>query len=312
MDLKTDRTALGVIQPEPATKENVTIVLPVLNEEAGIGLVLDELTGHGYMHILVVDGYSTDHTVQIAESKGAEVVSQHGRGKTGAIKTAIDYVPTPYMLIMDGDFTYDAGSIDRFLDHAENYEQIIGARSRDNISLLHRLGNNVITRIFNIMFDTSISDVCSGMYLLRTDSTKDLELHTGGFAVEVEIIAQMSMRGNVTEVPINYRTRIGRPKLSTWRHGSQIAYTILNLARIYNPAFFFSLLAALAILPGITIMAWVLSEWLTRGILYSGWAVFGTILILGAGQAFIVVSLSLIMKRSEFRVMKILKHRNLP
>ncbi len=134
-DSKSDRTVLGVIPPKSATKENVTIVLPVLNEEAGIGLVLNELAAHGYTHILVVDGYSTDQTVQVAESKGAEVVSQHGRGKTGAIKTAIDNVSTPYMLIMDGDFTYDAGSIERFLDHAENYEQIIGARSlREHIS----------------------------------------------------------------------------------------------------------------------------------------------------------------------------------
>jgi dolichol-phosphate mannosyltransferase len=308
-DSKLDRTVLGVIQSQPATKENVTIVLPVLNEEAGIGRVLDELTAHGYSHILVVDGYSTDQTVQVAESKGAEVVSQHGRGKTGAIKTAIDNVPTPYMLIMDGDFTYDAGSIERFLEHAKNYEQIIGARSRENISPLHRIGNRVITRLFNLMFDTTTSDVCSGMYLLRTDSARDLELHTGGFAAEVEIIAQMSMRGEVTEVPINYRTRMGRQKLSTWKHGSQIMYTILNLARIYNPVFLISLLGALALLPGIAILVWVLNNWLVQGVFYSGWALLGTVLIIGAGQAFIVGTLSLLIKRSEVRIMKKLKQR---
>ncbi|MGD0424221.1 MAG: glycosyltransferase family 2 protein [Candidatus Bathyarchaeia archaeon] len=309
-DTQRDRTVLGVTQPKPATKENVTIVLPVLNEEAGIGMVLDELTAHGYSHILVVDGYSTDQTVQVAESKGAEVVSQHGRGKTGAIKTAIDNVSTPYMLIMDGDFTYDAGSVERFLDHAENYEQIIGARSRANISPLHRIGNHVITRLFNLMFDTTTSDVCSGMYLLRTDSARDLELHTGGFAAEVEIIAQMSMRGEVTEVPINYRARMGRQKLSTWKHGSQIMYTILNLARVYNPVFLFALIAALVILPGIGVLAWVLGMWLMRGIFYSGWALLGMVLIIGAGQAFIVGTLSLVIKRSEVRIMKMLKQRS--
>lgn len=300
---------MDVTQPQAATKENVTIVLPVLNEEAGIGSVIDELEAYGYNHILVVDGYSTDQTVQVAQSKGAEVVAQHGRGKTGAIKTAIDIVTTPYMLLMDGDFTYDAASIERFLDHAENYEQIIGARSREHISRLHRIGNNAITRLFNTLFDTTTSDVCSGMYMLKTDSARDLHLHTGGFAAEVEIIAQMSMRGEVTEVPINYRTRLGRAKLSTWKHGSQIMYTILNLARIYNPVFLFSLAAALAIVPGIAILAWVLDEWLMHGVLYSGWALLAAILILGAGQAFIIGTISLLIKRGEYRIMKMLKQR---
>jgi len=305
---KPDRSFLD-LQPQPAAKENVTIVLPVLNEEAGIGPVIDELRANGYNHILVVDGYSTDQTVRVAESMGVDVISQHGRGKTGAIKTAIDFVSTPYMLLMDGDFTYDAASIERFLEHAENYEQIIGARSRENISHLHRIGNNAITKLFNTMFDTTTSDVCSGMYMLRTDAAKDLHLHTGGFAAEVEIIAQMSMRGEITEVPINYRTRLGRAKLSTWKHGSQIMYTILNLARIYNPVFLFSFVAALAILPGIAILAWVLSQWLTRGIIYTGWALLGTVLILGSGQAFIVGTLSLLIKRGELRIMKMMKQQ---
>ncbi len=147
------------------------------------------------------------------------------------------------------------------------------------------------------------------MYLLRTDSARDLALHTSGFAAEVEIIAQMSMRGEVTEVPINYRTRMGSPKLSTWKHGSQIMYTILNLARINNPVFLISLVAALVILPGIAIMVWVLNEWLVQGIVYSGWALLGIVLIIGSGQAFIVGTLSLLIKRSEVRIMKKLKQR---
>jgi len=307
-----DRSILRVFHPVAATKQNVTVVLPVLNEEAGIGPVIDEVESHGYNNILVVDGYSTDQTVKVAESKGVRVVLQHGRGKTGAVKTAIENVATPYMLIMDGDFTYDAAAIERFLDHAERYEQIIGARSRENIPRLHRIGNRAITRLFNTMFDTSTSDVCSGMYLLRTDSARELELHTGGFAAEVEIIAQMSMRGDVTEVPINYRARMGRPKLSTWRHGSQIMYTILNLARIYNPVFLFSFLASLAIVPGIAILAWVFAMWLTYGIFEGGWALLGSVLILGAGQAFIVGTLSLVIKRGEIRIIKLLKQRPLP
>jgi dolichol-phosphate mannosyltransferase len=281
--------------------------VPVLNEEGAIGMVLDELFSNGYRHILVVDGYSKDNTVQIAESKGANVVQQHGMGKTGAIKTAIDLVPTPYMLVMDGDCTYAAADIDKFLDHAQNYEQIVGVRSRENISRLHRIGNGIISKFFNLMFDTYLSDVCSGMYLLNTAAAKELDLHSGGFNVDVEIIAQTAVRGEIAEVPIDYRARVGKPKLSTWKNGSEIVYSVLVWTRIYNPVFIFSVIAALAFVPAMTILIWVGINWLLRGIFYSGWALMAAILLLGAGEAFTVGSISLLIKRSEARITKRIK-----
>ena len=302
-----DRVISRLLSSRPVRKDDVTVVVPVLNEEGAIGKVLDELFNNGYRHILVVDGYSKDKTVQIAESKGVNVAKQHGMGKTGAIKTAIDLVPTPYMLVMDGDYTYPAADIERFLDHAHNYDQIIGVRSRENINRLHKIGNEIISKSFNLMFDTSLSDVCSGMYLLRTQAAKELDLHSGGFNVDVEIIAQTAVRGEITEVPIDYRARIGNPKLSTWKNGTQIITSVLMWTRIYNPVFIFSIIAALAFVPGLAILVWVGLSWLLRGVFYSGWALMAAILLLGAGEAFTVGSLSLLIKRAEGRITKRLK-----
>ena len=281
--------------------------MPTLNEEGAIGMVLDELFSNGYRHILVVDGYSKDNTVQIAESKGVNVVKQHGMGKTGAIKTAIDLVPTPYLLVMDGDYTYAAADIEKFLDHAHNYDEIVGVRSRENISRLHRIGNGIISKFFNMMFDTSLSDVCSGMYLLRTEPAKELDLHSGGFNADVEIVAQTAVRGEITEVPIGYRVRVGKPKLSTWKNGTQIIYSVLVWTRVYNPVFIFSVIAASAFIPGLAILVWVGLSWLLQRVFYSGWALLAAILLFGAGQAFTVGSLSLLIKRTEARITKRLK-----
>ena len=110
------------------TKDDVTVVLPVLNEEAGVKAVIAEVFRNGYQNILVVDGYSTDNTLQAAQGKGVNVVTQHGRGKTGAIITAIENVSTPYLLVMDGDYTYNAADIERFLLHATEYDHIVGSR----------------------------------------------------------------------------------------------------------------------------------------------------------------------------------------
>ena len=288
-------------------KEDVTVVLPVLNEEEGISAVIDELLENGYRNILVVDGYSTDLTAQAARSKGVTVVEQHGRGKTGAIKTAIEQLSTPYMLVMDGDYTYSAADIERLLTHANGYDQIIGTRSQENISRIHRFGNRLISGIFNTLFGTSISDVCSGMYLLNSKSAKQLVFRTKGFSVEAEVLAQMAMQGNVTEVPIDYRKRLGQPKLSTLVHGVDILKSIFGLARIYNPVFIFSATAAFAAIPGVAILSWVFWRWAQFGIFQSGWALAGWMLLLLASQAVIVGTISLLLKHSEIRIQQLIR-----
>lgn len=289
------------------TKNDVTIVLPVLNEEQALSPVIDELMQNGYRNILVIDGYSTDSTVQVAREKGATVIEQHGRGKTGAIQTAIENVRTPYMVVMDGDFTYDTASIPRLLAHVNSYDEIVGGRSHDNITLIHRFGNHLISSLFNALFGTHISDVCSGMYMLNSKSARNLEFRTNGFSVEVEILAQMALRGKVTEVPIHYRKRIGKPKLSTLVHGFDILKSILGLARRYNPVFIFSILAGSAAIPGAAIVAWVLWQWAAHGIMHSGWALAGSMLLLFSTQAFIVGTVALLLKRTEIRIEQLLR-----
>jgi glycosyltransferase involved in cell wall biosynthesis len=223
----------------------VTVVIPTLNEEKGIEETIKELHSIGINNILVVDGYSKDRTVEVAKSLNARVIFQHGKGKTGAIKTAVEHVDTPYMLVIDGDYTYDAKNIDRFLQHMDNYDEIIGARipvDKRSMTWLHRLGNRLITKTFNFLMNTNLSDVCSGMYMLKTDTVKEIDFTTTGFDVEAEIAAQIATIGNITEVPINYRPRVGRQKLSTWKQGYRIIRSIFHLARIHNPGAFYSFL----------------------------------------------------------------------
>jgi dolichol-phosphate mannosyltransferase len=153
---------------------------------------------------------------------------------------------------MDSDFTYDSKDIQRLLNHGRSYAQVIGARSRSNINIVHRLGNWVITRTFNLLFGAGLTDVCSGMYLLKTEVAQQLELKTGGFLTEVEIAAQIASDHNITEVPINYRQRIGKSKLSAW-NGFGIILAVLRMAMRYNPVLLFSMFSALAVIPAVAL-----------------------------------------------------------
>lgn len=285
-------------------KHQVTVVIPTLNEEKAIGLVLDELFEAGFRNVLVVDGYSVDGTAKVAESRGVRVVQQNGSGKTGALRTAVDYVGTPYMLVMDGDYTYCAKDIERFLNHDGRYAQVVGVRDRACISWVHRVGNWMITRAVNLLLGAGLSDVCSGMYLLKTDVAKELELQSKGFRTEVEVLAQTVVRGNVTEVPVGYRPRVGKRKLSTWRHGLEILWSVFGLARSYNPVFLFSLLAALATVPAVLAMGWALYSWLFLGRWEFNWLLFGSILFLFGGLGWAVATVSLLLKRMEKRILQ--------
>lgn len=295
---------IQVQQYLPLAKDQVTIVIPVKNEELAISLVIDEVIQESYDNILVIDGYSADNTLRIIEAKkGVKLVQQHGKGKTGAVKTAIENVTTPYMLILDGDYTYQAKDIQRFLNHCVNYAQVIGVRDRKNISLIHRFGNWIITKSFNLLMGTNLSDVCSGMYLLKTDVAKNIELGSRNFATEVEIAAQTVAEYEVTEVPIGYRSRMGKAKLS-WRNGFEILSSVVGLARKYNPVLLFSAISLLSIVPAVVILAWVVLSEFMVGVWHSGWALMGVMLLLFASQSLAVATMVLLVKRVEKRIIQ--------
>ena len=309
--LQTDLLGTTKFVHREVRKEDVTVVVPVLNEVEAIRTVIQEIRQCGFRKILVIDGHSTDGTVDAATRLGVDVIEQTGTGKTGALATAVQYVVTPFFLVMDGDCTYDPRDIERLLEHAGAYDEVIGARKTgtENIPTINRFGNRVICWVFKVLFAAYLSDVCSGMYLLNTGSARLLQFTTGGFDVEVEIASQIADRGRVTDVPISYRKRVGRQKLSSLRHGLIILTSIIRLANVNNPVVLYSGFMALSIIPALAILAWVAYDALMLGRWHAGYALFGMMLLVLALQALAVAMISLMIKRSEQRISRIMKEK---
>jgi len=307
-DIEHDRNLALKIEPDRLSgrfvKDRVTVVIPTLDEAEAIGKVIDEVKTEGYESILVVDGYSTDTTPHIASANGIKVVYQHGYGKAGAVKTAIEQAETPYILFMDGDCTYDPKDIWRLLSHNERYAHVIGVRDKRHIPRLHRLGNWIISEVFSLLFAVKATDVCSGMYLLETEEARKYNLEEPGFIAEIELAAQSASREKLTEVPITYRPRIGVTKLNAWRHGLAILSAAFRLARRYNPTLLYSGLAGLSIIPAALILGWVVLQQLTTRIFHSGWALAGIMSLLVAAQAFTLASVSILIRHTEQRLMR--------
>lgn len=294
----------SVNEPLPVNRQDVTILLPTLNEAAAIGSLIDEIKSHGYNNVLVVDGFSKDDTKKIGEEHGARVVGQHGKGKTGAILVARDIVTTPFFLIMDGDYTYDPSDIDRFVLYANDYDEIIGFRPKKspNISKTHRFGNWVLTKTFNLVMGSNVPDVACGMYLMRTEKMKKFTLNRLGFETDQEIAAQMLTDGKVTYVPINYRVRKGTAKAPTWRQGFRALFAIISIGRIYNPVILFSFLTALALIPAVGLLGYATVLYLFLNDYHSGYFLGSLVLLVLGAQGLTVATIASMMQRIERKI----------
>jgi dolichol-phosphate hexosyltransferase len=292
-----DTTFIDEVNRNQIRKENITIVVPTLNEEQAIELVLNDILLEGYPKTLVIDGHSVDKTVEIAKEMRVPVYPQSGRGKTGAIKTALDYIDTPYLGVIDGDCTYSAGDIEALLEKAPHYSQVIGARrDRNNIKLLNRFGNGLINLLFNVTYGTRLSDVCSGLYVLDTEFAKKMVLETGGFDVEVEIAAQAALSKKITEVPISYANRVGVQKLEPVNDGFLIMSSIVRLSRRHNPLMFYSYLFGF-ILAAAGFGVMVLDSFVPSSYLSFSFMYLGALLI---GGSFLLLVLAVLLSQLKY------------
>jgi len=224
----------GAVPRTPSTQ----VVIAALNEEEGIGPTISELIKTlKNPRILVVDGRSTDRTVEVAKSMGAAVVFQDGRGKGDAFAKALEHIDrdTDYVIITDADFTYPAKYVPEMIQKLEKNPQIgmvCGNRFIEeyNANALHDLfyfGNRVIAFTHNILNGVDLADPLTGLRAVRAEILRNWKMKSKGFDMEVELNHRVEREGfGIVEVPIEYRERLGEKKLSVW-NGAEILKRIM-------------------------------------------------------------------------------------
>lgn len=194
-------------------KEEVTIVLPALNEGPAVRQVISDFQDSGYHNILVCDGGSTDGTADIASECGAQVITQDGNGKGQAVRQAVEEVETEYFLMCDCDLTYDPCDADRMVKPLFNgYCRTVGNRfaqmEEGSMSPSHKLVNKSVNILFRLVYGTDFGDILSGYQGFKTDIFHELNTQAMGFEIECEISARCANRGVKTRVvPIKYHPR---------------------------------------------------------------------------------------------------------
>ncbi len=239
----TDEVLLSPVEPI----EELIVLVPALDEERGIGLVLDSIPFEALqdmgceVSVLVVDGDSADATREIAEGKGAHVFIQSGHGKGNGVRQAFGRIvrhqwDARYLhhrqsvVMVDADGTYPVEDIPLFVDALRaGHDIVMGSRFLGHIepgamSNLNKLGNRVLSLFARVLFRIRVTDVCTGMWGFSEEFLQQCDLQARGFDIEAEIFASAAFLGaRITEVPIAYRVRQGEPKLIPLRTGGRIA-----------------------------------------------------------------------------------------
>jgi glycosyltransferase involved in cell wall biosynthesis len=209
------------------------VIIAALNEEEGIGLTIGELFDClDSPEIVVVDGKSTDKTVEVARGLGAKVLVQDGSGKGDALAKAIARLDesVDYVVITDADFTYPAQYLPemiRVLDENPDVGMVCGNRfdgAVDKQALLQVFytGNRLISFAHTVLNGVHLEDPLTGLRVVRAEVVRGWKVKSKGFDVEVELNNLVEQRGfKSAEVPIHYRVRLGEKKLKA-RHGLTI------------------------------------------------------------------------------------------
>jgi glycosyltransferase involved in cell wall biosynthesis len=222
----------------------VSLVIPTMNEAGAICECIQRADAvfrdMGLEGEIIVADSSTDGTAEAASSCGARVVKPRRLGYGNAYLEGFKQAHGTYIVLMDGDLTYDPTEMKRMLEILQggNFDMVIGTRLKGEIMpgampSLHRyVGNPLLTWLLNGLFGSGISDAHCGMRAISHKALKQLNLRSGGMEFASEMLIEASAKGlRIAEVPITYYPRKGDSKLASfsdgWRH--------LRFMMLYRP-----------------------------------------------------------------------------
>jgi glycosyltransferase involved in cell wall biosynthesis len=214
----------------------ISIVIPTLNEEEGIGATLDSINmkefekrGHE-VEMLIVDGNSKDRTREIAEGKGAKVIIEPRKGYGRAYKTGLKEAKGDIIITGDADGTYPFHLSHEYVDMLleKNLDFITTNRfaglEKGAMSFKHRLGNFILSSTLRMLYRVKIKDSQSGMWIFRKEALKklkDLEEFDDGMPFSEEIKIEMFSHPEIRamEVPSKLFERRGEAKIESFGDG---------------------------------------------------------------------------------------------
>jgi glycosyltransferase involved in cell wall biosynthesis len=232
----------------PNLPQNIVLIIPALNEELGIEAVLKGLPPSIFYEIVVCDNGSTDRTAEVAAQLGATVIFEPRRGYGSACLAAMAYLknnkrthPIDLVVFLDADNSDNPADIFDILSPFENKEvmmvigsRVLGKREDDALLFHQQFGNKLATTLIKWLYGVKFTDL-GPFRAIRWSALLALNMQDidFGWTVEMQVKAAKN-RWTCLEVPVNYRKRLGKSKISgtikgSFMAGYKIIWTIFKL-----------------------------------------------------------------------------------
>jgi len=223
---------------------DVAVLVPCYNEEQAIASVVAGFRAAlPEASVYVYDNNSTDKTAEAARGAGAVVRRETHQGKGHVVRRMFNDIEADIYVLVDGDATYDAPSalamIAKLID--DRLDMVVAARIERGEAAYragHRAGNAMLTGFVTHIFGRAFTDILSGYRVFSRRFVKSFPILSGGFEIETELtVHALELELPVGEVPTPYSPRPtgSASKLSTWRDGFRILWTVLKLYRAERP-----------------------------------------------------------------------------
>jgi dolichol-phosphate hexosyltransferase len=217
--------------------EMVSVVIPTLNEAGNIREALETLDRELVYpkEIIVVDGNSTDGTIDIVKKTNARLIIEPRRGYGLALRVGMKAAKGDVVVMVDGDGTYEFKHVNRLVQRMldTDAEMCLATRMYDPnkaMGLMNFVGNKIITFCFNMLYKQNFSDTQSGFRAFSHAAIEKVDFRETDMPFATEMLIKFSRKGfKMVEIPSSYKVRkYGKTKLKPFNSGIEILTTILK------------------------------------------------------------------------------------
>jgi len=213
------------------------VIIPAYNEEKSISSVINDIPKERVSEIIVVNNGSTDRTAEFAEKAGATVLHESLMGYGAACLKGIDYLEGKgfeLVVFLDGDFSDYPEEIDLLTDPIISGEydfvlgsRVMGKREKDALPLQSRIGSVIAGIFINLCWHVRFTDL-GPFRVIKYDKLIELDMKDKWFGWTIEMqIKAAKKKYEIKEVPVRYRKRIGKSKVTGTIKGSFMAGVII-------------------------------------------------------------------------------------
>jgi glycosyltransferase involved in cell wall biosynthesis len=228
--------AREVADPSPVSV-GISVVIPARNEADNIAWVLQRIPAF-VDEVVIVDGQSTDDTIEVARLVRPDVVvvSDNGVGKGDAMRVGGMAARGSIIVMIDADGSMDPAEIERYVEPlAQKFDVVKGSRflpgaGTSDMTNLRKVGHLGLLTLANVLYGSKWTDLCYGFCAFRRSAFEELALDADGFEIETQIVVRATRMGmRIAEVPsFEYPRRSGNSQLNTFRDGFRVLGTIFD------------------------------------------------------------------------------------